>query len=258
MQDSLSNLVDNVSGINNKASESDKKISQETFIKNFFNTYQLCNKDLNKFALLLRKGVYPYEYMDSWNKFNEPVPLVEDHYYSELNKEGITKEDLKHVKKVCDTFKIKNLGEYHDLYVQSDTSLLADVFENFRDKCIDKYELDPARFLSAPGLAWKACLKKTNIELELITDNHMLLMFEKGIRGGMCQATYRYAKANNKYMNNYDKNKESSYLEYLDANNLYGWAMSKKLPIGNFKWLDKDDISKCNDELTKNMVKIVI
>ena len=112
-----------------------------------FLTHQLCNKDLNKFALLLRKGVYPYEYMDSWNKFNEPVPLVEDHYYSKLNQKGITKEDLKHVKKVCDKFKIKNLGEYHDLYVQSDTLLLADVFQNFRDKCIENYELDPAQDL---------------------------------------------------------------------------------------------------------------
>ena len=92
--------------------------------------------------------------MDSRKRFNEPVPLVEDHYYSELNKECVTKEDLKHVQKVCDTFKIKNLGEYHDLYVQSDTALLADVFENFRDKCIETYKLDPAHFLSAPGQAW--------------------------------------------------------------------------------------------------------
>ena len=90
--------------------------------------------------------------MDSSNKLNEPVALVEDHYYSELNKECTTKEDLKHVQKVCDTFKIKNLREYHDLYVQSDTASLADVFENFRDNCIDNYELDPAHFLSAPGL----------------------------------------------------------------------------------------------------------
>ena len=134
------------------------------------------------------------------------------------------------------------MGEYHDLYVLSDTLLLEDVFENFRDKCIETYELDPAHFLSAPGLAWKACLKKTNVKLELLTDNDMLLMFEKGIRGGMCQATYRYAKANNKYMNNYDKNKESSYLEYLDANNLYGWAMSEKLPVRNFKWIEEDYI----------------
>ena len=143
------------------------------------------------------------------------------------------------------------MGEYHDLYVLSDTLLLPDVFENFRDKCIETYELDPAHFLSAPGLAWKACLKKTNVKLELLTDNDMLLMFEKGIRGGMCQATYRYAKANNKYMNNYDKNKEWSYLEYLDANNLYGWAMPEKLPVRNFKWIEKDCISKFNHELIK-------
>ena len=230
MQDSLSNLVDNVSGINNKASESDKKISQETFIKNFFNTYQLCNKDLNKFALLLRKGVYPYEYMDSWKRFKEESLPDKESFYSELNKEGITDEGYAHAQKVWDTLVIKNLGEYHDLYVQSDTSLLADVFENFRDKCIEKDEIDPAHFLSAPGLTWKACLKKTNVKLDLLTDNDMLLMFEKGIRGGMCHATYRYAKANSKYMNNYDENKESSYLEYGDANNLYGWAMSQKLP----------------------------
>ena len=115
------------------------------------------------------------------------------------------------------------------------------------------YKLDPAHSLIAPGLAWKECLKKTGVELESLTDNDMLLTFEKGIRGGMCQAIYRYAKANNKYMNNYDKNKESSYLVYLDANNLYGYAMSKKLPIRNFKWLDIDDISKFNDELIKKI-----
>ena len=153
--------MDSVSQSIDKVSEIDRKMSYAALIEKFSNTYQLCNKDLNKFALLLRKGVYPYEYMDTSNKFNEPVPLVEDHYYSKLNQKGITKEDLKHVKKVCDTFKIKDLGEYHDLYVQSDTLLLADVFENFRDKCIENYELDPAHFLSAPGLAWRACLKKT-------------------------------------------------------------------------------------------------
>ena len=132
-------------------------------------------------------------------------------------------------------FKIKNLGEYHDLYVQSDTSLLADVFENFRDKCIEIYELDPARFLSALGLSWQACLKKTGVELELLTDKDMLLMVEEGTRGGMCHATYRYAKANNEYMKSYDKNIESSFLEFVDANNLYGWAMSEKLLVGNFE-----------------------
>ena len=173
MQDSLSNLVDNLSGIDNK-------ISQATLIKKFPNTYQLCNKDLNKFALLLRKGVYPYEYMDSWKRFKEESLPDKESFYSELNNEHITDEDYAHAQKVWDTFKIKNLGEYHDLYVQSDTSLLADVFENFRDNCTEKYELDPAHFLSAPGLAWKACLKKTKVELELLTDNDILLMFEEG------------------------------------------------------------------------------
>ena len=144
------------------------------------------------------------------------------------------------------------MGEYHDLYVQSDTALLADVFESFRDKCLEIYELDPAHFLSAPGLAWQACLKKTQVELELLTDNDMLLMFAEGIRGGMCQATHRYAKANNKYMNNHDEDNESSYLEYLDANNLYGWAMSKKSPLRNLKWIEKVDISKFNEVFIKN------
>ena len=97
------------------------------------------------------------------------------------------------------------------MYVQSDPALLADVFDNFRDKCIEKYELDPAHFLSAPGIAWQVCSKKTGVKLELLTDNDMLMMTEEGIRGGMCNAVYRYAKAYNKYMNNYDKNTESSY-----------------------------------------------
>ena len=112
--------------------------------------------------------------------------------------------------------------------------------------CLEIYELDPVYFVPAPGLAWQACLKKTEVKLELIADHDMLLMIEKGIRGGICQATYRYAKANNKYMKNYDKNNESSYLKYLDANNLYGWTMSQELPINGFKWVKK--ISKFNED----------
>ena len=105
----------------------------------------------------------------------------------------------------------KNPRDYHDLYLQSDTLLLADVFENFRIKCIELCELDLAHFLSAPGLAWQACLKKTEVKLELLTKVDMLLMVEKGIRGGMCHARHRYAKANNKYMKNYDKKKNHHY-----------------------------------------------
>ena len=173
-----------------KVSEIDRKISYAALIEKFPNTYRLCNKNHNKFALSLRKGVYPYEYMDCWEKFKEESLPDKESFYSELNNEHITDEDYEHAQKVWSTFNIKNLGEYHDLYVQSDTALLADVFESFKDKCIEIYDPDPAHFLSAPGLAWKACLKKTGVELELLTDNDMLIMFEEGIRGGICHAIY--------------------------------------------------------------------
>ena len=143
--------------------------------------------------------------MDSWERFEETSLPDKEAFGSELNLEDITDEDYAHGQKVWEVFEIKNLGEYQDLYVQSDTLLLADAFENCRNKCIEIYELDPAHFLSPPGLVWQACLKKTEVELELLTDIDMLLMVEKGIRGGMCQAIHRYAKANNKYMNNYNK-----------------------------------------------------
>ena len=123
--------------------------------------------------------------------------------------EDITDVDYRHAKRAFKIFNNKNIDEYHDLYFQSDVLLHSDIFENFRDKCIEIYELDPAHFLSASGLAWEACLKKTEIKLELLTDIDMLLMVEKGIRGGICHAIYRYAKANNEYMNNYVKNEES-------------------------------------------------
>ena len=139
--------------------------------------------------MLLRKGVYPYEYMDSWEKFNETVLPPKKAFYSNLSIEDISDEDYAHAQKVSDVFEIKNLGEYHDLYVQSDTLLLTDVYENFRNMCLDKCELDPVYFISAPGLAWQACLKKTGVKLELIRDYGMILMTEKGIRGGTCQAT---------------------------------------------------------------------
>ena len=157
-------------------------------------------------------------------------------FYSNLNTENITDTDYMHASKVFKEFKLKKLGEYHYLYVQSYTLLLADVFENFRNMCIKVYELDPANFFTAPGLAWRAYLKKTGVKLELLTDFNMLLMVEVGIRGGMCHAIHRYAKANNKYMKNYDEKEESSFLEYQDANNLYGWAIIQKLPVSGFKW----------------------
>ena len=222
-------------------------------MKKLKNTYSFCNSDLNKFILLLRKGVYPYEYMDNWDRFNETSLPSKESFYSNVNMEDIDDIDYRHSNNVFNKFKLNNLGDYHDLYMQSDTLLLADMFENFRDTCLKEYELDPAHFLSLSGLAWQACLKKTNIELELLTDYDMLLMAEKGIRGGICHSIQRYAKANNKYMKSYNKDEESSYIQYLDANNLYVWAMSKKLPTNRFKWLDTSETSnKINEEFIKN------
>ena len=230
-----------------------KKKSNKDLMKKFKNAYSFCNSDLNKFILLLRKCVYPYEYMDNWEKLNETSLPSNESFYSNLNMEDIDDIDYRHGNNVFNKFNLNNLGGYHDLYVQSDTLLLADVFENFRDMCLKEYELDPAHFLSLPGLAWQACLKKTNIELELLTDYDMLLMVEKGIRGGICHSIQRYTKANNKYMKRYNKDKESSYVQYLDANNLYGWAMSKTLPTNRFKWLDTLETSnKIDEEFIKN------
>ena len=174
----------------------------------------------------------------------KPNYLTKKSFYNKLNLEDITDEDHKHAHKVWNTFNIKNLGEYHDLYVQTDTLQLADVFESFRNVCINIYELDPAHFLSAPGLAWQACFKKTRIKLELLADIYMLLMIEEGIRGSISQAIYKYAKANNKFMKNYDENILSSFLMYLDANNLYGWAMYKKLPVGEFEWVHPESYTE--------------
>ena len=233
--------------------EYEKEFNKE-LLERFSNTYEFCDNDLNKFIMLLRKGVYPYEYMDGWNKFNEKSIPCKESFYSSLTLENITEVDYAHANNVFKKFNLNNLGEYHDLYVRSDTLLHADVFENSRQSCLKNYELDPAHFVSLPDLAWQACLKKTNVELELLTDYDKLLMIDKGIRGGICHAVNRYAKANNIYMKDYDQTKESSYIQYLDANNLYGAAMSKKLLIKRFKWLD--DIERIDEEFIKEYNEI--
>ena len=161
------------------------------------------------------------------------LPNEKESWRDNLNQQDITNEDHNQAHKVWDTFNIKDMREYHDLYVRVDTLQFVDIFENFRKTCLDICKLDPAHFVSAPGLTWQACLKHTKIKLELLTDIDMPLMLEKGSRGGICQAIQHFAKANNKYMKKYNKNETSTFLEYLDANNLYGRAMSKELPYVN-------------------------
>ena len=200
--------------------------------------------NLNKYytpeeaELIKQKGFYPYEYMDSEEKFKDTKLPPQKAFYSKLSGRGITEKDYKHACNVWNTFNMKTFKEYHELYNETDVLLLADVFENFRDLCLKIYGLDPVYYFTAPGLAWDACLKVTNIDLELLSENNMLLMFEKGIRGGISIISNRYGEANNKYMGKgFNKNKPSKYLMYLDANNLYGCAMSIKLPTHGFKWL---------------------
>ena len=191
-------------------------------IKKFPNTYHMCKKDMNKSMLMIRKGVYPYEYMDSWERLKVKTLHRMEKIDNALTQESITKEDHEHAKKVCNEVNIKSLGRYYDLYCKSDTLLLADVFENFRDICLEIYRLDPLYFISASSFTLQACLKYTKEELELLTARDMLLMFEKATRGRLCHSIERYATANNGYMENYDKNVEPSFLVDLDANSLYG------------------------------------
>ena len=208
--------------------------------------------------LLIRKGVYPYQHMDSWDKFEEKRLPSKDEFYSKLNMSGISEKDYQHACKVWNEFGLKNMGDYHDLYLETDLILLANVFESFRKVCLDNYGLDPAYFYTAPGLAWKACLKKTGVNLELLKDPDMLLMFERGIRGRITQLAHKWAIANNPYMGcEYDPLRPTNYLQYLDANNLYGWAMSQPLPTGEFKWVDIENLRQEARELKKTIDMMV-
>ena len=185
---SLDSLTDNLSEMNNKTCvkcrEKNKSTQYCEFIK------------LNENRLMYK--CLKYEYIDDWNGFNETELPSKSKFHSNLNIKGVSDKDYNHAKNVWNIFNRKHLGDYHDIYVQSDTLLLSDIFEQFRKTCIKEYGLDPCYFVSKPGLPWEACLKTTNVNLELLTDIDMLLMFEKGIRGGISQVMLKYAKANYK------------------------------------------------------------
>ena len=209
-------------------------LTQHTNLSKYFKGKEL--------ELVKCKGVYPYDYMDSFERLDETSLPSPDHFYSKLNDTNISTSDYTHAQRVWEEFDMKTMRDYHDLYQKTDVLLLADVFEEFRNVCLDNYQLDPAWYYTSPGLAWDACLKMTKVKLELLHDQDMLLMVEKGIRGGVSMISTRYGKANNKYMQEYDPLLISKYIIYLDANNLYGWAMSRKLPTHGFKWMKQDDL----------------
>ena len=239
MSSSLDNLTKNLP-------DDAFKYTQQIFIKEQFN-------------LMKQKGIYPYDYMDSFNKFNETKLPNKQDFYSILNNEHISDEQYMLAQNVWNTFNIKTMGDFHDLYLKSDIVLLADVFENFRKTCLQYYKLDPCHYFSSPGLSWDAMLKMTNIKLELMNDIDMFQFIEKGLRGGTAYIANRFGEANNKYMKTYNEKLPSKYIMYLDANNLYGWAMSQYLPTGKFKWLSQNKIKKTNlDKYTDNSDKGLI
>lgn len=196
-----------------------------------------------KMGLVLRKGVFPYDYIDGLHRFNETSLPPREQFYNKLNDTEITTEDYEHALKVWNELNMKTLGEYSDFYVKLDVTLLCDVMEEFRNTCFAAYGLDPLYSYTSAGLAWQAMLKETKCKLQLLTDIDMLLMIESGVRGGLTQSVTRHVKANNKYLPDFDNTKESIYLGYFDANNLYGWAMSNHLPYDNFKWIDPNCIN---------------
>ena len=210
----------------------------------YFSTKQL--------DLMLQKGVYPYEYLDRVEKLFETKLPSKDRFASTLSGTEISDKDYEHAKKVFETFRCKNLADYTEIYCKSDVLLLADVFENFIDVCFEKFQLNPAHYITAPSLALDAMLKMTEVKLDFLTDPDMFLFFEKGVQGGVSTITKRYAKANNRYMGDeYDPNKPSIYIPYLDANNLYGWAMSQPLPHSNFEWQSEKELEELLDDPTK-------
>jgi len=197
-----------------------------------------------KFNLLQSKGHFPYGYIVSIDRLNENKLPPKSAFYSKLIDSNISDKDYNHAQTVWKEFKCKTLRDYLQLYNKSDVLILADVFQNLRDVCMKEYQLDPAWYYTAPGLAWDAALKYTKVRLELLSDIDMLLMVKLGIRGGICIARNRYAKANNKYMKTYDPSEPSKFITYLDADNLYGWVMSQPLPTHGFKWMNDDESEK--------------
>ena len=192
----------------------------------------------DKLPLLLRKGVFPYEYWSSAERNAEPCLPPREAFFSKLSGEHISVKDYQHGQTVWQAFGMCTLGEYHDLYLKTDVLLLCDVFENFRKTCMLNYKLDPAHYFSAPGLSWDAMLRMTRVRLQLMQEREMHDVIDKGIRGGICCISKKHARANNRHIpDEYDASKPSTYITYVDMNNLYGTAMIEPLPLRDFDFM---------------------
>jgi hypothetical protein len=208
----------------------------------------------------LRKGIYPYEYMTDFDRLKETQLPPREAFASSLSGKTLSDEEYAQAQQAWTLFNCHSLQDYTRVYVALDVLLLASVFERFRATCLDQnlgYGLDPAHFLTAPSLSWSAMLFRNvqqHVRIENMTDINMLLMVEKGIRGGMCQVSHPLAQANFEGMNPtndpslpvYNPSEPERQLLYLDANNLYGWAMSQSLPLGNYVW-EKQDLQPHNE-----------
>lgn len=192
----------------------------------------------DKIDLVLRKGVFPYDYIDSLDRFEETSLPPPEMFYNKLNGLAIKQEDYEYAVKVWRELNMKTLGDYNDFYVKLDVTLLTDVMEQFRNVCMSAYGLDCFHYFTSPGLAWQSMMKETKCELQLLTDIDMILMVEAGVRGGLTSSVTRYVKANNKHLKEFNPNDESVYIGYYDSNNLYGLSMSQPLPYGGFCWID--------------------
>lgn len=220
MSSGLSKLIDNL--------PDDNKL----FLKNLAE-----NDDV--FDFIKGKGFFPYDWFDDPEKMKLKISeLKKEHFDNKLTNSKLSDDDWIYIQKMIKTLKIKTFEEFHDFYLHVDVDGLTDVFENFRRQSLKYYNIEPCYYVGTPSFAWDAMLLKSKIQLELLTDVEMYVFFEKGIRGGQSVVFNKYCKANNKYLSNYNKDLPSTFISYLDANNLYGKSMSEKLPYRNFEWCD--------------------
>ena len=249
-------FIDSMQFMNSSLDKLVKNLSNEDFkylVKEFVS---------ENLEILKHKGACPYEYMNSFKRFNEEKLPAKKYFFSSTKKGKIAEdgkisdghisiEDYLTCEKIWNKFEMKNMGDYHDHYLKKDVLLLTDVFEKFIKTCLKYYELDPCHYISSPGLRWDAMLKMTHVKLEKISDINKYLFIEKGSRGGISYIAKRYAKANNKYIRDYDAEKPATFITYLDKTNLYGWTMSEYLPYGEFNWLkdvDEFNVNSINEK----------